>query len=483
MKPVRMSLLRVDPYARFERKVVRFSLNTPEQREHSAFRQSENTHLLERIVNDLRYCDAYKKLNRVPQVQTETHWRNIYGHCTHFHAGTQELFCNCCKFQMPEKVVETTIANYFVPFYDPEMYRGVSIDHLMPVDTLDGLSDEYTLQDFCQQQYTWHQLVTRHYSRLHWRAVRSEQERMLLDWIDFMRQINSAGDIELKEAQREIMFNILLPELPTAPSDGAFLCRKTMESGMREAIAEQVKRHYEECQLTLYKHTSFQFPLCEIIDVWLMHELKAPSTPIEHFIDQTIHRPERIRRIVNACRNWFEEALDLLTYSTNLTSMTFMNEPNDDNYTPSSCDLQFARYILDQKQDALLKTFWCNYTGGTDLIRFNKYFVCNEFFLMELLQHLCFEYTFEYSCIIDVIWNSNDKQDSFYCGKSVYGISYPCVGENARSELKSLQEFFEENCICSGVKFNKVVLPSPQQFFTNGFLNVVVSHDEMDTMW
>ena len=459
-----------------------FSLNTPEQKDHRAFKPKNDSDLITRIVHDLQCCDAYKKLNKIPQVRHETHWRNIYGHCTHFMAGTQELFCTCCKFENPQTVIENTIANYFIPFYDPEMYRNVGTDHLMSVDLLEGIGDEYTLQDFCSQRYSWIQLITRHYSRMHWRAVHAEQERLLLDWIDFMRQINSTGDFEMKEAQRKIMFNTLLPELTAIPSDGAFLCQKTMETEMRDTIKEQVKRHYEECQLTIFKRP-FQFALSDITEVWLLHEPKSPSTPIEHFIDQTIHKPERIRRIVNACRNWFSDPLDVLHYPSDLTSMTFMNEPNFDTYIPSNCDLQFARYILDQKQDALLKTFWFRYEGGFDPILLNKYFVCEQFFLMELLQNLFDQYPFEYSCHVVLTWVPNLAQEVFYCGKSIYAVSYPCSGENAKEEVSSIQEFFDQHCVCEYVRFNKITLPTPQEFFSAGFMNIIVSHDEMDIVW
>lgn len=481
MDPLQIGPLQSEPYTRYERR-VHFSLNNEKQKEHYAFQQNVDLHLLSRIIDDLQCCDAYKKMNKIPQVLYPTHWRNIYGHCTHFMAGTKELFCSCCKFQTPRTVVETTIASYFLPFYDPEMYRGISIDHLVNVDLLEGLGDEYTVKDFCEQRYTWTQLISRHYSRMHWRAVRAEQERFLLDWIDFMRQINSSSDLELKEAQRNLMFNILLPELPPTPTDGAFLCRKTMESEMRDAITLQVQRHYEDCEIKIFNRP-FSFPLCEITEVWLLHEPKAHKTPIEYFIDQTVHKPERIRRIVNACRNWFEEPLNLISYPTTLNSMTFMNEPIVNSYIPSNCDLQFAHYLLDQKQDAIHKTFWFRYEGGIESITYNKYFMCNDFFLMELLQNLFNEYPFENVCNVDVSWVSSDKQDAFFCGKSVYGISYPCTGEKANQEVTSILEFFTENCVCERVRFNVMSFPTPQQFFSTGYMNIIVSHENMDILW
>jgi len=433
--------------------------------------------LLQQIRHDLRQCEAYAEWRKIEKPGKFSYPRNTFGQCTQRVNDVPEYFCGCCKFTNPEAVLDTLIARHFVQLYSTDLYNGISVRQLYQRELLHSLEDMQTVQEFLENKHEWLDLVARHYSRMHWRAVECERVRMLNEWCTFISYVNSLATMSsllMNEEQRADTFLQLLPGVPPQPRDGAFLYDTGWTDEIRKAVLQQVEGFFTQANIPLRKQPPFPFPLYHINDSWLLHGFVEPVNEAEKFIADAILKPEKQRRMVNACRNYYDgdEALDLLTERTMLTLADFHHDAPS--WSPMESELRVCQEVL---QHQAMHTFWSFYRGGELSVQFQRFFVTPAFFGHQVLQALLTQYQFEEEAEVLFTWirreqlyltNYNDQTFVLALEASVYAMMESMAG---------YRDLLSKYCSADRVVIHEQ-LPSDNDAFAVGYFVILVNGEE-----
>ena len=440
--------------------------------------------ILRQVRSDLRQCEAYKAYAHSTPAPELTFARNTAGQCTQQRPGSADYFCACCKFTDTESLLDGVISRYFAPFYCADLYAGVSISQLFAVHLLHALDDRQTIQEILSGRYEWTELVARHFSRLQWRALKCEQERALSEWANFISTVNSSPPgtaLTMTEEQRSDLLAQLLPQVPPQPEDGAFIFRREWREQLTRGMAEQVEAYFAQVDIEPNKTPSFPYPLYHILDSWLMHGFFEPETAEEHFITEVLLKPEKQRRMVNACRNYFETSLEIITDRTNLTLADFHETDRHESWTPMQSELEVCREVL---ENGAMRTLWTHYNGGGQFrITYQRFFVCAEFFAAEVLQALLTEHRFESDCEVLFTWLRQEQLMQNNYNNKTFALAIECSAAAMANKATEYRRLFDELCISERTIIKQDV-PADEDAFANGYFVILANgeEDERDNM-
>jgi len=434
--------------------------------------------LLDQVCYDLQACDAYKEhFVRVTMVQGKTFSRNAFGQCTQqAQPGAIEYFCSCCKFTEPETLLRMLLARYFAAFYARELYAGISIDRLHTVQSLDSLEDASTLQDYRSGRYNWQTIVARHLSRLHWRAVRAEQERMLSEWANFINSANRIAPgkpINNNTVQRQHLLTLLLPEYPPQPRDGQFLIQERYRLLLYGSVQQRVAQFYEYNRTEMNEKPLDSYPLCDVLPNYTLHGFIKPTTPAGEFIGRCILEPENARRNVNALRNFYKDPdkkivrLEPILERTNLGVETFHLSNTHDVWRPTDAELEVCSDILDGQS---MRTFWTRYDGSPNVrLAYQRYFVVPDFeCAAEILEYLLFVHIFDEVCVAKLRWIAGDQLQCTNYTDKTFAVAIPCQAKDVGALGVELKKVVREHCVAADVQF-KGKLPDGKKYFSQGY--------------
>jgi hypothetical protein len=438
--------------------------------------------LHQQIRTDLRSCDNYRgDFSRNYKTASRGAMRNVKGQCTRS-ATTKTIFCACCKFSNPEVILDNLIVHYFVPFYSEELYECVSITHLVSRESLGEISDLETMVDFQSGRFEWTRLVARHFSRLHWRAVRCEQERMLAEWASFIRQVNAFdredGLLCMSEAQRTDFLTQLLPGEPGEPDDGAFLYRMEWADRLKTALNEEVKHFFTGIGLTMAEEAPlYPFALCDVLDTCVMHSFPNPESEPQRWIDQMILKPEIGRRRLNACRNAFPETRSLLLNPAPLLDLcnfhTILEESVE--WKPSPEQLQSCSEVIAGNAN---RTMWVKY-AGEGIVEGVRYVLTSQFLGQNVLHDLLSLYSFE-GCTMDAWWMREREFFHWNSFGATFAMGVRCDAVDAAT-LNGEYELLVQKCCVSGRIEWRYGGVRTEDEFAKGFL-VITAKSEADEM-
>jgi hypothetical protein len=436
------------------------------------------------IRDDLRSCDTYYGSFSRNYKNPSTHgpMRNVFGQCTRS-AVTKTFFCACCKFANPEVILDNLLVYYFMPFYNAELYQGIGVTHLVGRAALHDLSDMETMADFQSGRFEWIEFVTRHFSRLHWRAVKCEEERMLTEWASFMRQVNEVerneGLLSISEDQRNELLSQLLPDIPGEPEDGGFLYQVQWKDRLTKSMTDQVKHYFTEIGLEeMEDDPLYPFALCDILDVCFMHGLKDPETEPELWIDSVVIKPEVIRRRVNACRNAFPEKLclvrgpsllDLSNFHTLLATVM--------PWCPESADLVRCQEVL---LGCAIRTMWVKYNGDA-ILEGVRFLTTTRFFGQKVVSELLNIYSFE-GCKIEAEWMRPSQLVQSNYNTATFAVCLKCTAAEADLINAAYKNLFEKTCV-SGETEWKFAGGKMEDEFARGCLVLVARSDTDEMEW
>jgi hypothetical protein len=440
------------------------------------------------IKEDLRSCTNYtasfSREYRSPKAPGAM--RNVLGQCTR-EVDTKTMFCACCKFPNPEVILDNLLVHYFTPFYNDSLYEGVSLINLVSRQNLESIEDLQTLLDFQSGRFEWPHLVTRHLSRLHWRAVRCEQERMLDEWAGFMRQVNDIereeGLLSMSEDQRTDMLTHLLPGIPGEPEDGGFLYRREWAEKLREGMTAQVKHYFSQIGEDLAEGVGeekvFPYPLCDILDNFMMHAIPPAQTPVQEWLRLVVIDPEIARRRVNACRENFPDELPAIHGPSPLIDLTNFHSLTGEAelWSPRAADLRSCKEVIEGNAT---RTMWVKY-GGDCVLEGVKFITTERFLGQKVLQELLVLYRFE-GCTFHVLWLS--QLSAYRCDfrQVTFAVAIRCKAVEAGQVNADYRRLFEKCCVSGETQWS-FTGPGSEDEFCNGFMVIAAKADDDDMEW
>lgn len=423
------------------------------------------------VRRHLRQCAAYGRLCRVLPARPPVPDRTAMGHCSR-HPTRQELFCVCCRFHEPARtVVDGVLTNYFLPFYDAQLYAESGVAYLVAVDTLHSIDDAQTVQELLSEKFSWQEIVCRHYSRRHWQAVRSEQERLLGEWTQFVDFVNGRRSDTgwMTEQTATYWRQLLMPAVPEEPVQGSFLVRRTERERLDAWSIGWARQLLETAGVRTYERPQFPMRTCDTSCEWKVHGHVQPreDDAMMQALFDIVEKREIVRRQINACRNVVrledEQRMPMVAEPSELTVETFAQRPT----TPWRLSEAETQQCLTLLTADVYFSKWTVY-NGSGTVGAVRNFVVAEFYAGEVLRLLLDKYRFEESCGVFTLWVEDSAREDVGVADAVFSIAVECDAAQYAAMSYQTQLVLNE-CCCADNVYTTVEPLQPGQFGT-GYL-------------
>lgn len=423
--------------------------------------QQIDHHLKERILNGFKACEGYKEFCDIPNGNVVgRNTRNVFGQCL----KTKSLFCTCCQFGTPSTVLEILVS-HCKKLFEHQLYEFNSVQSLLNPEFLGELSAEQSVADYGSQSYDWIQLVDRHLSRMHWLAVKSEQERLLREWTNFIIFVNSReSEVSFDLETIERLKSTLYPNEPPKPTNGYFLLRKEHVEQMKQAVMDRVKAFFSTITLAFEIQIEEEYRYNDFGEFWALHELPEPFTPAEQLITQILIAPERQRRQLNACRMYCGFNLRPVIYPTDLTFFTFSHTPKQLSW--KAMDEEIEACVMCLEHGKTKRVWWVPFTHDMTWFR-RRALEATDLTYTDCLKRLLFEYSFMNGCLVEFLSYDGDDFEP-----SVFSIKIEVPVNEMQLFIQHTMDVFQEHCVANHIDMQISLKPH--------FETVVVRATEID---
>lgn len=373
----------------------------------------------------------------------------MFGTCSNAGLGVNNLFCGCCAFTQPDEVLDTLLVNYFLPFYIPSLYEGLAVEHLIPAADLDDIATKQTLIEFQSSEFTWRQLVSRHISRRHWRAVQLEQERMLSEWTRFIETTHVKRPHRWgHERKLSYLSNLLLPTQPPRPSDGCLLRRTTSDVELREALHQSTLMFFAQYGLAANPTKPQQYPLHDMNWQWELHGPEQTQDACDAFVELHLITPEKVRRQTNACMNFYASRIWAPLMTPHLaTPTTFLARLTTESieWEPSEEEIEACRGLL-QLRNVIA---WARYSESALMYPNRRLWKAMDNEAIDCLKRLLLHHPFAAGAVFTAAWQL-EPEVSVPC---VFALAISTEVDSVSPLIMELQMSIHEHAVCTEKQF------------------------------
>jgi hypothetical protein len=433
-----------------------------------------NNRIVQQIKADLRACPQHTAFQQAAgPTQRSNSIRTIFGTCSKAGLGINNLFCGCCVFSQPDEVLDTLLVNYFLPLYSPSLYEGFAVEHLLPAADLGNLGSRETLVEFQASEFTWRQLVSRHLSRRHWRAVQLEQERMLAEWTRFIETTQAKRPQRWKQEKKlAYLSELLLPAQPPQPPDGCFLRQTQSDAELREALQQSTSAFFLQYGLTANPTKPQQYAPHAMNWQWELHGPEEARDASDAFVESHLIGPEKVRRQTNACMNFYANITwpPLMT-PHQATPTTFLARTTTESveWEPSEEEIVACQGLLQLRNVVA----WARYSEAAIMYPNRRMWKAMDIEAVDCLRRLLLHHPFAASVVFTARWQTEPALD----GPCTFALAISTDGDTVAALITELQTAVDEHAVCTEKQFWFQPPPTSEQLGL-GWLTLTVEGEE-----